>query len=325
MKVQLQELKEKVIKWVQQLWYKGEQAQAIIDTLLYAQMRWNNQGIVKIATWGVPKVEDIKEFKIVKENKCGVMISGGHSMYTSQKWANIAVQLAEKHWIGIVGSNHTYSSSWAIGWFVRMIAQKGYIGLMFVGNWGFSVVAPHGSSEGKFWTNPFAYAIPYDQWQVVFDNATAAMAFFGIIEAKIKGETLPEWVGFDKDGNPSTDPSSVLDWAIATFAQHKWYALSLLVQTLAWPLVWAWTPGISEEDWAGSFIMAIDPWLLVDKEKFIEHTSKMYYSIKESMPLPGKKVYLPWEQWDAIVAQVENSGEIEIADWIWEELCDFVK
>ena len=325
MKIKLTDLQEKVVKGVAQLWYKWEEAQAIVDTLLYAQMRGNNQGIVKIATGWVPEAKDVDEFKIVKENKCGVMLSGGHSMYTSTRWAEIAVDLADKHGIWIVWSNHTYTSSGAIGCFVRMIAQKGYIGLMFVGNGGFSVVAPHGSSEWKFGTNPFAYAIPYDDGEVVFDNATAAMAFFGIIESKIKGETLPEWVGFDKNGNPSTDPASVLDWAIATFAEHKGYALSLLVQTLAGPLVGAWTPKISEENWAGSFIMAIDPALLVDKEAFIKHTSEMYKSIKEAMPLPGQKIYLPWEQWDEIVTNVEQSGEIEIADWIWKELCDFVK
>lgn len=325
MKVQLSELKEKVTQWVQQLWYDWGQAEAIIDTLLYAQMRWNNQGIVKIATGWVPKMSDVEEFKIVKENKCGVMISGGHSMYASTKAADIAVDLAEKHGVGIVWSNHTYSSSGAIGWFARMIAQKWYIGLIFVWNGDFSVVAPYGSSEGKFGTNPFAYAIPYDSGEVVFDNATAAMAFFGIIEAKLKWETLPEWVGFDKDGNPSTDPASVLDGAIATFAEHKWYALSVLVQTLAGPLVGAGTPGISEANGAGSFTIAIDPGLLVEKDKFIEHTSNMYRSIKQAMPLPGKKVYLPWEQWDEIAAQVEKTGEIEIADSIWNELCDFLK
>lgn len=325
MEVLLQELKEKVKIGVEKLWYEGDQAQAIIDTLLYAQMRWNNQGIVKIATGWVPKSEDVEAFRIVKENKCWVLISGWHSMYASVQGVNIAVNLAEKHGIWIVWSNHTSTSSGAIWHFTRMIAQKWYIGIMFVWNWDFSVVAPYGSSEGKFGTNPFSYAIPYDAGEVVFDNATAAMAFFGIIEAQIKGETLPEWVGFDRDGNPSTDPASVLDGAIATFAGHKWYALSLLVQTLAGPMVNAGTPGIWEEKWAGYFILAIDPALFVDKKQFIEHTSKMYRSIKEAMPLPGKKVYLPWEQWDEVAAKVEETWKIDIAEWIWKELCEFIK
>lgn len=325
MKVSLQELQEKVAKGVAQLGYEGDQAQAIVDTLMYAEMRGNNQGIVKIATGGVPESKDVKEFKVIRENKCGALISGGHSMYASVQAANRACNLAVEHGVGIVGSNHTHTSSGAIGYFARTMAQKGYIGLVFVGNGDFSVVAPYGSSEGKFGTNPFAYAIPHNDGEVVFDNATAAMAFFGIIEAKLKGETLPEGVGFDKNGNPSTDPASVLEGSIATFAGHKGYALSLLVQTLGGPMVGAGTPGVYEEDGAGTFVVAIDPGLLVDRDEFMDRVSELYKNVKSAMPLPNQKIYLPGEQGDERVRQVESSGEIEIADAIWNELCDFVK
>lgn len=324
MKVVLQELQEKVNKGVAQLGYQGDQAQSIVDTLLYAEMRGNNQGIVKIATGGVPKADEVEEFIVVRENKCGALISGGHSMYASAQAAGMACDLAEKHGVGVVGSNHTHTSSGAIGYFARMIAQKGYIGLVFVGNGGFSVVAPDGSSEGVFGTNPFAYAIPYENGEVVFDNATAAMAFFGIIEAKLKGETLPQGIGFDKDGNPSTDPASVLDGSIATFAGHKGYALSLLVQTLGGPMVGAGTPGVHEEDGAGTLVIAIDPGLLVDRAEFTTRVGQLYAKVKSAMPLPGRAIYLPGEQGDARAKQVEESGEIEIADEIWNELCAFV-
>ena len=42
MKVKVSELKDKVTKGFDQLGYEGEDAQAIIDTLLYAEMRGNN-------------------------------------------------------------------------------------------------------------------------------------------------------------------------------------------------------------------------------------------------------------------------------------------
>ena len=77
MKVKLTDLKEKVEEGVKLLGYEGEQAQAIIDTLLYAEMRGNNQGITKIATGGVPKASEVEEFKVAKENKCGALLSGG--------------------------------------------------------------------------------------------------------------------------------------------------------------------------------------------------------------------------------------------------------
>src|SRR5204863_5712701 len=100
MKVKVSELKEKVLAGVSKLGYQDEDAEVIADTLLYAQMRGNNQGITKIATGGVPKASDVQELKVVKENKCGALLSGGHSMVASAKAADMAVKLAEEHGVG---------------------------------------------------------------------------------------------------------------------------------------------------------------------------------------------------------------------------------
>ena len=71
-------------------------------------------------------------------------------------------------------------------------------------------MAPLGSSEAKHGTNPLAYAFPYDGGVAVFDTATAAMAYYGVVEAMLRGEALPEGVGFDGRGIPTTDASKVL-------------------------------------------------------------------------------------------------------------------
>lgn len=324
MKVTITDLQNKVSEGVVLLGYEGEVAKAIVDTLLYAEMRGNNQGITKIATGGVPKANEVEEFKVVRENKCGKLLSGGHSMYASVKAADMAVELATEHGVGVVASNHTFTSSGAIGYFARRIAKQGMIGFVCVGNGSFKIVAPSGSAEPRFGTNPFAYAFPYDKGEVVFDNATAAIAFFGLVEAKLKGESVPEGLGYDKDGNPSTDPASIMDGSIATFAGHKGFALSLFVQMLGGPFALAGTPDVNEGDGAGTFVMALDPGLLAGKEEFMRRTSELIAQVKSATPFSGEKVLLPGEQGDSMVAQTEATGEIEIADAIWEELCNFV-
>lgn len=324
MKIKLDELQAKVSQGVVKLGYEGEDAQAIIDTLLYAEMRGNNQGITKIATGGVPYAKDIQEFKTVKENKCGALLSGGHSMVASMKGAEMAADLADKHGVGVVGVNHTFTSSGAIGAFSRQIAKRGHIGLVCVGNGSFAFVAPTGSSDPRLGTNPMSYAFPYNGGEVVFDTTTAAMAFFGIIESKLKGEQLPEGIGFDKDGNPSTNPVDVIDGSIATFAEHKGFGLSLLVQVLGGAFCLAGTPQVDEEDGSGTFIIAIDPALLAGKDEYMRRTTELINQIKSSKPLDGQQVYLPGEQGDTRVQKVLDTGEIEIADEIWNELCGFV-
>ncbi len=327
MKIRITELREKVTSGVYRLGYSGEDAQVIIDTLLYAEMRGNNQGISKIATGGVPPASEIEEFKIVKENKCGVLLSGGHSMVTTAKAATKAVELAKEHGVGIACVNHTYTSSGSIGYFVRSISKAGYIGFMCVGNGGFAAVAPAGSAERKLGTNPLAYAFPYEGGEVVFDNATAAIAYFGVIQAMLKGEPLPEGVAVNAKGEPTTNAQEVIDdggGAIKTFADHKGFGLSLFVQLMGSAFSLAGIPGAHEEDGGGTFVLAIDPSLLAGEE-YMKRSRELVDSIKSARPIPGQEVVLPGEKGDRRARQVEETGEIEIADGVWQELCTFLE
>lgn len=330
--VKVSELKDKVKKGVHQLGYEGEDAQAIIDTLLYAEMRGNNQGIAKIATGGVPKIEEIEEYKVTKENKCGVLLSGGHSIATTAKATDKAIALAKEHGVGVACTNHTHTSSGSIGYFARRISKAGYICFMTVGNGDFAAVAPVGSAEPKMGTNPLAYAFPYDGGEVVFDNATAAIAFFGVVEARLKGEQLPEGVALNTEGNPTTDPNEVIEdkmgehvgGAIKTFAEHKGYGLSVFVQLMGSAFSLAGIAGANEEDGAGTFIIAIDPGLFAGKEEYMKRAKQMVDEIKSAKPIDGQEVVMPGELGDRRAKQAEESGEIEIADGVWNELCKFV-
>lgn len=325
MKVSVTDLRAKVEAGVAKLGYTGDDAKTIADVLLYAQLRGNNQGITKIATGGVPKASDVQELKVVKENKCGALLSGGHAMVATAKAADMAVKLAAEHGVGVVCCNHTFTSSGAIGYFSRQIAKAGYIGFVSVGNGSFAFVAPSGSAQPKFGTNPFSYAFPYTGGEVVFDNATAAMAYFGIVEAKLKGESLPKGIGFDKDGNATVDPAKVLEGSITTFAKHKGYSLSLFVQLLGSAFSLAAIPGAHEEDGSGTFVLAIDVGLLAGKDEYMKRATELVQHVKAAQPLPGQTVMLPGEHGDALAKQAEDSDEIEIADAIWHELEAFAQ
>lgn len=323
MKVNVADLRDKVLAGVAKLGYKDDDAKIIADVLLYAQMRGNNQGITKIATGGVPKAADLEEYKIIKQNKCGALVSGGHSMVTTNKAVKLATDLAAEHGVGIVGSNHTFTSSGAIGYFARQIADAGYIGFVCVGTPPF--VAPYGSAEPKLGTNPLSYAFPTNGGSVVFDTATAAMAYFGVVEAKLKGEPLPEGVGFDSEGTPTTDAAKALEGSVSTFAGHKGFGLSLLVQLLGGPFVDASFIGLEEEKGSGTLVMAIDPSLLVGKDEFLKGADTLTKELKSAKPLSSQDVLLPGERGDNLAKQAEDSGETEIADAIWSELNTFVK
>lgn len=64
--------------------------------------------------------------------------------------------------------------------------------------------------------------------------ATSAIALFGVLSSKAKGEPLPEGVAYAPDGSWTTDAATALEGgAIATFGGHKGAGLSLVVELLA--------------------------------------------------------------------------------------------
>jgi LDH2 family malate/lactate/ureidoglycolate dehydrogenase len=328
----LTELTAKVITGVKKLGYQGEDAQIISDTLLYAQLRGNNQGISKLATGGVPKASETEPLALVKENKSGALFSGGHAMVASVKAAQKAVELAREHGIGIAASNRTHTSSGSIGYFARQIAKEGFIAFVCVGNGDWAAVAPTGSAEPKLGTNPLAYAFPYDGGEVVFDTATAAVAYYGVIQAMLTGEPLPEGVALNSKGEPTTNAKDVLgegdgeavSGAITTFAGHKGFGLSLFVQLLGSAFSLAGMPGAHAEDGGGTFVLAIDPGLLAGTDEYMKRSRELVDSIKAAKPISGQHVLLPGERGDAIAKQAEEAGEIEVADGVWQQLCTFV-
>ena len=72
-------------------------------------------------------------------------------------------------------------------------------------------VAPYGAKQAIFGTNPIALSIPAEGGCVTMDMATAAYAWFGLLEAKSAGRSIPEGVAHDADGVVTTDPCAVLE------------------------------------------------------------------------------------------------------------------
>jgi LDH2 family malate/lactate/ureidoglycolate dehydrogenase len=260
------------------------------------------------------------------------LFSGGHSMVASVKAAKKAVELAKVHGIGIAASNHTHTSSGSIGYFARQIAREGFIALVCVGNGDWAAVAPTGSAEAKLGTNPLSYAFPYDGGEVVFDTATAAIAYYGVVQAMLTGEPLPEGAALNSLGQPTTDAKDVLGTgdgeamggAITTFAGHKGFGLSLLVQLLGSAFSLAGMPGAHAEDGGGTFVLAIDPGLLAGTDEYMKRSRELIDSIKAAKPIAGQQVYIPGQRGDNLAEKAESAGEIEIADALWQQLCDFV-
>ena len=149
----------------------------------------------------------------------------------------LAIEKAQAHGFGIVGTRRSNSPTGAIGYFARALADAGLIG--FVCSGSMELMAMHGSYEAFFGTNPLAIGIPTAGNPIVFDMATAAIAWYGIHLAQAEGRSIPDGVAYDSDGQITTDPAAALAGAIKAFGGYKGAALALIVEVLTRPLVGA--------------------------------------------------------------------------------------
>jgi LDH2 family malate/lactate/ureidoglycolate dehydrogenase len=106
-------------------------------------------------------------------------------------------------------------------YYAELIGSQGLIGMVLAQSPEF--VAPHGAKQAIFGTNPIAISVPADaagngsssssgggdlgRRCVTMDMATSAYAWFGLLEAKTAGRPIPEGVGLDANGHPTTDPN----------------------------------------------------------------------------------------------------------------------
>lgn len=88
-----------------------------LQVLFYAQLRDNNQGIVKITSGGLNKSPAARPPVLEKETRLSALINGNNSagMLVLHKATRMAIERARSNGFGIVGTNHTPSSTGALG------------------------------------------------------------------------------------------------------------------------------------------------------------------------------------------------------------------
>ena len=102
MKIKIEDLTVLAHKAVKSFGYCDSETQMILDVLTHAQLRGNNQGLVKLIGKGIPKDPRASEIRVIKETQFSVMLAGAYNVAIVV--ANRAVQLelekAAEHGLG---------------------------------------------------------------------------------------------------------------------------------------------------------------------------------------------------------------------------------
>ena len=326
MKIPIQELITLSKNAISKYGYSEEESKIILPMLMYAQMRGNDQGIVKLIGDGIPKNKKAKTPTIEKETPVTAIINANYSMeaIAMEQAVSMVIEKAKEMGIAIVGTHTGDGSSGAIGYWSRKIADAGLVGIT-MSSYPFGMVPPNGSYEPLFCTNPIAWGVPTDNEPIVFDMSTSGISYFGLVEAKTQGVQVAEGLGYDKEGNETTDPGEIMEGAIRPFDKgFKGAGLSLMVQIIGGALVGGDFLNASDND--GNVMIAIDPEAMVGRQNFVEETTNITQAIKQAKKLEGvEEVMVPGERGDRIRTKIVESDEIEIEDNLLKSLRAFVE
>lgn len=323
MTVKIEDLRKLLVSKFAACGYTPAQGQLIVDVLMFADLTGKDtQGVVKLlGTEPMHKVKPKYDPKVVKETKVSALIDGGaNPAILVCRWANkIAIKKCLENGLAIVGTHNTFSSSGAIGYYVNEMAKKDLIGMVFAGSPG--GLAPFGSLDPLFGTNPLTVGFPTTGQPVILDMATAAITWYGLVRAKALGQKLPEGVTVDKDGNPTVDPQEAMGGSILPFDRgYKGSGLAMVVEILTGPLAGGTFCDQDTGDWSNLFI-AIDPEILVGREAFKKNCAELVKKVKNSRKAKRvTEILVPGERGFRRKESIEKAGEIEIDDKIWAQL-----
>jgi len=163
-----------------------------------------------------------------------VIQCAGHGCFAPLAQATARPVLAEAAAeIGVAALSLTGIHHFAALWpETEYLADRGLVGIACTAY--MPMVAPVGTTEKLFGTNPLSFAWPRPgKTPVCYDMATAAMAMGDIQIAARDGREVPPGTGLDAAGNATTVPAEIAKGVLLPFGGYKGSAIALMVELLA--------------------------------------------------------------------------------------------
>jgi len=326
MKIPLSKLKSTLVEIVSSKYYSREEALRMVDVLLYGEMTGKStMGLIKLM--GSEPLHEVKPMyapKIQKETKLSAIIDGGG--VAGPLGAQIAVDrllhiMQSSGGFGIVGLNNTFSSVCALSYFAKRIVAAGYIAIVCASS-PKAIIYP-GTKDPVFGTNPVAFGFPTETYPILFDAASSAITWYGLVKAKERGEELPLGLAMDSDGAMTTDAQQAMNGGILPAGGYKGAGFGLVVELLAGPLIGASYSHL-EGDFGTTFI-AIDPDLLGGRSEFKMHASSLVTIIKGLRPQSGQKIHVPGFDREEHIAMLGEDPIIDIDDLVYTKVTSLRK
>jgi len=260
------------------------------------------------------RIEPTARPTVASEGPTHALVDGqdGFGQLAGRTAVDLAVEKAHENGVAMVGVRDATHLG-RIGEWSERAAERGVILAAFVYNHG-RVVAPPGSAQRRYSTNPVSFGVPtFDalEFPVVLDMATSQVANGKTGEFAARGDPLPEAWTVTGDGGSVTDAQAFRDGAGALLplggldAGYKGFGLAMVAELLGGIGSDAPVHGEAESDrgCAGMFL-AVDPTLVATRETVEERVLALQEYVaetefRESIPTGpvayGDRALLPGE------------------------------
>jgi len=305
-----------------------ENARLIGDSLIDANLAGHDShGILRLPRYLQAamngRVNPAVEPAIVSKKAATAVIDAGYGWGQTAMWlaTNTAIDLAKEFGIAAAAVQRCFHIG-RVAPYVEAVANEGMIGIAMA-NAG-PAVAPYGSRQRIFGTNPIAWAAPRADGKppVCLDVATSTLAEGKLQVALSKGEAIAPGILLNSEGALSVDPNDLYSGgALLAFGAHKGSGLSMLAQLVGRGLAGlepSYVDGPRGVN--GPFIIAINIASFAPLAQFLAATEDQCRVIKESAPASGfDEVLLPGEP-ELANRRVREVEGILVPDMIWENL-----
>ena len=213
-------------------------ARLLADTLVQADL-WGHQshGVLRLG-WYLKRIQagvmqPVTRTEIVSDAGAMAVLDGhdGVGQVITAQAMQEAIHRARAHGISAVGvrnSNHFGTAMY----YTRQAASEGCVA--FLSTNASPAMAPWGGRKKMIGTNPWSLAAPAGRHAtMVLDIANTAVARGKVYLARQRGERIPEGWAINAAGEATCDPQEAIEGIILPMAQHKGYAIAMMMDMLS--------------------------------------------------------------------------------------------
>ncbi len=304
----------------------GHDSHGVIRVPRY--LSWMREGAVRVGI----------QPDIVQEGTTHAVVDGGFGFgqTVGPFCADLGIAKARKHGLSIVAIRNSGHLG-RIGDWPERAADAGIASLHFVNTSGLGLlVAPFGSPDRRFSTNPFAAGVPIPgEDPFILDFATSVVAEGKVLVAHQGGKPLPAGALVSDQGAFSTDPELIYGrdtganpndmrgggGAIRAMGEHKGSGLAFLCELLAGALTGSGCAVPAQTRLAnGMLSFYFRPDVFGTEAAFAAEMKRYLEFFRTARPLaPADRVMVPGEPEQRCRAERTTQG-IPLTDTTWDSI-----